>query len=171
VTVALSGTGASVGPAITNLVVNDMGTTGNDTIPNNTQWSIQSNFQVNVTPNLQMFGDRTFTINPTGSSTILNGKPWIRTAADSKLFTGNPVATFKLTGTKVDIVVDDRHNNGTTRPTFLDTTWTDTGANLAISENGTARTYSIWQKTFPTGSTISLPPVTLNFPFYFVVVE
>jgi hypothetical protein len=164
---SLSGTGVAVATPISNLVVNDT-TTGADGIANNTQWSVQSNFQQGVTP----FGDRTVTVSVVGNP-ALAGKAWIRTAADSKSFTGTPVATFTLNGDTLFLLVDNRHNNATTgKPVFLDATFSDTGLDATILEGTTARPYSIWKKSVVSGSTVSLPTVSSAVaPFYFVVVQ
>jgi fibronectin type 3 domain-containing protein len=153
---------------ISNLVVNDTATTnppaGTDGIANSLQWSIQSNFQAN----LNIFGDRTY--QATGSVGVLAGKPWIRTAADSKNYapTNPPLGTFTITGTIVYLVVDDRLPT-----TFLTGAgYTDSTSNINVLENTTSRTYSIWRKTVTSGSAITLPTVNnTTAPCYFVVVQ
>jgi hypothetical protein len=160
---------APAGPSITNLVVNDTATTnppaGSDGIANSTQWSVQANFAQNAT----VFGDRTYTVSAIGNA-ALAGKPWIRTAADSKNYTPTtpPLATFTVTGTFVNLYVDDRHAT-----TFLTGNgFTDTGVNATVMENSTPRTYSIWRKAYTSGSTVTLPTIgSTTAPCYFVVVE
>jgi hypothetical protein len=163
---SLSGSGVVLLPPISNLIVNDT-TPGGDGIPNNQQWSVQSNFQQGVAP----FGDRLVTVSSIGSSQLA-GKPWIRTTADSKSFTGSP-ASFTLTGDTVFLLVDNRHNNATTgKPAFLDASYSDTGFDATILEGTTARPYSIWRKSVVSGSTVTLPTVNSTLaPFYFVVVQ
>jgi hypothetical protein len=161
-------TGTGVAPAaIANLVVNDT-TAGGDAIPNNTQWSIQSGFQTGLQP----FGDRMFTVELVGSNDLV-GKPWLRTAADSKTFTGEPLATFTLTGTSVYLLVDDRHNVGTRPPWLTDTTWVDQGFDVVVRQTPSVTfAYSVWRKSFPSGSIVSLPHVGSNAaPGYIVVVQ
>jgi hypothetical protein len=162
---------APSGPSITNLVVNDTAATnppaGSDGIPNSQQWSVQANFQAGATA----FGDRTYTVST--SNAALNGKPWIRTAADSKNYTGEPLASFTLTGSAVFLIVDDRYNGANGRPTFLpDTTWVDQGYDVVIRQSATATfPYSVWRKSFPSG-TINLPHIgSATAPCYLVVVE
>lgn len=165
-------TGTAVISSITNLVVNDTATTnppaGTDGIANSLQWSVQSNFRAPATA----FGDRTVSITATGD-TSLNGKPWIRTAADSKNYNGTaPLATFTLTGRYLYLLVDDRHNGTGTRPAWLDASYTDMGFNAAITEGATLRPYSVWRKSITSGSTVTLPKINSAIaPCYIVVIE
>jgi hypothetical protein len=166
-TAALSGTGLAPSTPISNLVVNDT-TPGNDGIANSQQWSVQTNFRAGV----MAFGDRTVTVSATGNGS-LDGKTWLRTTADSKSFTGSPVATFTLTGDTLYLLVDNRHNNTTTgKPPFLDATYSDTGTDVTIAEGTTPRLYSVWKRSVVSGSTVSLPAVNSSAaPFYIVVVN
>jgi peptidoglycan/xylan/chitin deacetylase (PgdA/CDA1 family) len=153
---------------ITNLVVNDT-TAGSDGIANNTQWSVQANFGGGS--GQKAFGDRTYTISAlSGTATSLAGKPWIRTAADSKTYAGSspPLATAFINGSFVNLAVDSRHA----------TTWlTNAGfssRNFAIGvlEGTTARTYNVWRKAITPGTTVSLPSIgATTAPCYFVVIE
>jgi hypothetical protein len=166
----------SAGPAISNLVVNDTATTnppaGTDLIANSTQWSVQANLQAGNTA----FGDRTYTVDSIGLA-ALNGKPWIRTAADSKNYTPTspPLATFTLTGTTVYLLIDDRWATGTPAlSTWLPAGFTDTGSNVVIRQSPTQTfPYSIYKKTgFTSGSTVTLPTIGgSSAPCYLVVVE
>jgi hypothetical protein len=167
VTAALTGTGVSTA-AITNLVVNDT-TPGGDGIPNNTQWSIQANLQTGLAP----FGDRTFTIESLGNS-VLVGRPWIRTAADSKSFTGSPLASFTVNGSFVFLLIDNRHNAANGRPAWLtDPAWVDQGFDVMVRQSATATfPYSVWRKPVTAGSTVNLPTINSGIaPAYFVVVQ
>jgi fibronectin type 3 domain-containing protein len=171
VTVAVSGTGTSSSP-ITNLVVFDTATTnppaGTDGIANSTQWSIQSS---NFATGLNSHGDRTNTIKTIGDSTLV-GKTWIRTAADSKNYTGTPLATFVINVTQLNILIDDRYGPSPTRPTWLDSSFTNTGLKVTILEGSTDRPYTIWRKTVTAGSTITLPTIgATTAPCYIVVVQ
>jgi hypothetical protein len=158
-------------PPISSLVVNDNLPAG-CVSPNcnRDKWSIQSNFQVgNVA-----FGDRTYTVDAVpAAGNVLLGKSWIRTAADSKSYTGNPLATFTITGTFVYLAVDNRHNAANGKPAFLDASWTDQGYDLTIRQTGTSTfPYSVWRKSVTSGSMVSLPPIgTSAAPCYFAVVQ
>jgi hypothetical protein len=167
VTVTLTGNGGNGAAAIAGLVVNDT-TPGGDGIPNNSQWSIQANFQTGQAP----FGDRAFTVESIGN-TVLTGKPWIRTAADSKSFTGSPLATFLVNGSFVFLVIDNRHNGADGRPAWLDSTWVDQSFDVVIRQSGTTTfPYSVWRKPVIAGSTVNLPTVNSSFaPGYFVIVQ
>jgi glucose/arabinose dehydrogenase len=158
--------------AISNLVVRDTATTnppaGADGIANSTQWSIQSNFQVNVTA----FGDRTVKVTavPSAGAGLLS-KAWIRTAADSKSYTGTPLATFTVGSSFVFLAVDNRHNGTGTRPTWLDTSYVDQGYDITITEGTTARPYSVYRKPVTSGTTVTLPTINSSAaPCYIVIV-
>ena len=66
-------------------------------------WSVQQNLQAgNI-----LFGDRTYTISSLASAYA--GAQWIRTAEDSKFYTGNPMATFTISKpTTMYLAVDKR---------------------------------------------------------------
>jgi uncharacterized repeat protein (TIGR03806 family) len=168
---------ATVAPAsvsITNLVVNDNLPAG-CVSPNcnKDKWSIKSNIQIGAV----VFGDRAYTLDSVdsqGTGVILGG-PWISTAADSKNFTGTPLATFKANGTSVFLLVDDRWNGTGTRPPWLtDATFVDTGFNVMIKQNPqtTIFAYSVYRKTVTSGSTVSLPKVGgSTAPAYFIILK
>lgn len=164
--------GTAVVSAIGNLVVRDTATTnppaGTDGIANSTQWSIQQDFRIGPAA----FGDRSATISALGSGPLA-GKPWIRTAADSKNFAGAPLATFTVTGRFVYLLVDDRHNvPATGKPAWLDASYTDQGYNAVIAEGTTPRPYSVWRRSVASGSTVTLPTIASAVaPCYLVVVE
>jgi hypothetical protein len=171
-TASLTGTGVAVSSPITNLVVNDM-TLGNNGVPNNTEWSVQSNFRGSTTGDTVMaFGDRTYTIKSPVNATLA-GKTWIRPAADSKSFTASPtLATFKITGTTVFILADDRFAPGG-RPGWLPAAYTTANFDVIVDESGSPRTYHAWRTTVTSGSTVSLPAITgvsSPPPCYLVVV-
>jgi hypothetical protein len=173
VTASLTGTGVAVSTPITNLVVNDT-TLGNNGVPNNTEWSVQSNFRGSTTGDTVMaFGDRTYTIKSPVNATLA-GKSWIRPAADSKSFTSSAtLATFTVTGTTVYILADDRFAPGG-RPGWLPAAYTAAGFDVMVDESGAARTYHAWRATVTSGSTVSLPAitgVTSPPPCYLVVVQ
>ena len=113
---------------------------------NAADWSVRSNLQVGDT----QYGDRTFTLSSVPASLL--GSAWIRTANDSKAFTGATLVSFTV-GEDTDIYV--AHNDAiTTKPSWL-STWTDTGNDLVNTES-TPRTFSLFRKTFAAGATVSL---------------
>jgi hypothetical protein len=114
---------------------------------NAADWSVQSNLQ---SGNSQ-YGDRAFTF--TTVPAVVAGSEWIRTANDSKAFTGATLVTFTVT---VDSDVYVAHNDSIgTKPSWLSAAngWTDSGANLVNSE---PRTFSLFRKSFAGGSMVSL---------------
>jgi glucose/arabinose dehydrogenase len=158
-------------PVISNLVVNDSAITnppaGADGIANSAQWSIQNNFQANVTA----FGDRAFKVTGVPAGSVLLGKAWIRPAADSKNYTGTPLATFTVGGTFVYLAADNRHNTGA-RPSWLDASYVDQGFDITVTEGNTARSYSVYRKPVTSGSTVALPRIgSATAPCYLVIVQ
>ena len=157
---------------IANLIVNDTATSnppaGTDGIANHLQWSIQTNFQNNVTA----FGDRTVKVTAVpAAAAVLLGKSWIRTAADSKNYAGTPLATFTVGGSFVYLAIDNRHNTGA-KPTWLDASYTDQGYDITVTEGTTARPYSVWRKSVLAGSTVTLPTINkATAPCYLVIVQ
>lgn len=126
---------------------------------NAVDWSIGSNLQVG---NAQ-YGDRAYTF--TSIPSILVGADWIRTANDSKNFTGNPAVTFTLTRTAdVYVGVD-------TRVPALSwmTGWTNTGLTLKNNE-GTPSTFTLFKKNFVAG-TVTLGPSTSAGSMYTVIAK
>jgi hypothetical protein len=165
-----SGVGQCTVPAaaITNLVVNDTAA-GSNGIPNNTEWTIQPSFAGGG--GQRAFNDRTFTIGALpAAASHLTGKPWIRTAADSKSYAATPtLATATITGAFVFLAVDTRHATG-----FLTTAgFTAEPYSLTVFEGATARAYRVWKKAvLSSGSSVSLPRVGVTTaPCYFVIVE
>jgi YVTN family beta-propeller protein len=129
---------------------------------NAVDWSVQANLQASA---LQ-FGDRTFTI--TGLPAVLSGSPWLRSANDSKTFTGNPTVSFTLNQpADVYLTVDDRFTGAFAWMAG----WSNTGLKMTTDEGGTARSFSVWTKSFPAG-TVNLGPVaTGGNSMYSVVVR
>ncbi|HEX6708285.1 MAG TPA: Ig-like domain-containing protein [Albitalea sp.] len=125
-------------------------------------WSLQGNLQVGNT----VYGDRTFTFTaiPAG----LLGSQWIRTANDSKTFTGNPTVTFNIS------VAADVHvalNNGGAVPSWVDSSWTNTATSITTRESSTTtRTYTVYRKRFNAG-TVSLGPWNSTSSMYTVIVK
>jgi glucose/arabinose dehydrogenase len=129
---------------------------------NAADWSVQSNVQVGN----NVYGDRTYTF--TQIPATLLGSKWVRTANDSKTFTGNPTVTFSI---NIDADVYVALNDSGARPSWVDGTWTDTGTNLDTRESSTqTRTYSIYRKRFTAG-TVSLGPWNSTSSMYTVIVK
>lgn len=127
---------APISNLITNLTVNDNVSAAN--------WSVQTNIQTGDT----QYGDRTYTLTSVPASIV--GSDWIRTANDSKTYTGTALASFKVTSA-ADVYV--AHNDSITpKPSWL-SGWTNTGEALKNNQNNT---YSLYKKTFNSGSTVSL---------------
>jgi hypothetical protein len=128
-------------PGIANLNVRDTA--------NAADWSIRSNLQTGD----QSFGDRTYTWSAVPASVA--GAAWVRTANDSKGYTGNPLVSFDITAAaNVYVAWDDR----LARPAWLDSSWVDSGENLVIRESATiTRPLSLYRKSFSTGA-VSLGP-------------
>jgi hypothetical protein len=95
----------------------------------------------------------------------------IRTAADSKNYTGTPLATFTTGGTFLYLAVDNRHNTGS-KPAWLDATYVDQGYDITITEGTTARPYSVYRKATTAGSPVTLPTIgSATAPCYLVIVQ
>jgi hypothetical protein len=125
-------------------------------------WSVRNNLQVGD----QVYGDRTYTF--TAIPATLVGSQWIRSANDSKAFTGNPLVTFTLNaGADVYVAL----NNTTAVPAWVDDTWTDTGTDITTRESATTtRTFSVFRKHFNAG-TVSLGPWGAASSMYTVIVK
>jgi hypothetical protein len=126
------------GVVISNLTVNDTARVA--------QWSVQPNLQVGSV----LYGDRTYTLTAAPSQVL--GDAWIRDANGSKAYTGSPLVTFTINQqATVYVGMDTRAG----RPSWLDSTWTDTG----LTETGTGPvTYELFAHTFPAG-TVVLGPI------------
>src|SRR5262249_6443084 len=126
---------------ITNLTVNDAANAPN--------WSIQPSLDQG---DIQ-YGDRTYVLTTVPASVA--GSEWIRTANDSKNFTGSTLVTFTVTAAAdVYVALNDRI---TPLPSWLGSAngWTDTGENLVNSESP-PRTFSLFRKSFPGGARVAL---------------
>lgn len=125
---------------ITNLIVYD--------VENMADWSIQTNLREGDL----LFGDRTYKIASVPDP--YKGTDWIRTANDSKGYSGDTLAIFQLTDTAdVLVALDDRLS-------LLDwlTDWTDTGLDLIMDESADG-SFSLYIKTFLPDATVYLGPV------------
>lgn len=125
-------------------------------------WSVQANLQNGNT----QFGDRAFTI--TALPSVFAGSGWLRSANDSKAYTGNPLATFSLNQpADVYITIDDRYAGALGWMAG----WSNTGLKMTTSEAGTARSFTVYTKTFAAG-TVSLGPAgTTGNSLYSVIVK
>lgn len=118
---------------------------------NTTKWSLQTNLQVGAV----QYGDRGYTLSTVPASLV--GSSWIETAMGSKAFTGNPVATFTINQQATVYVAFDVRV--TALPSWIDSTWTNTGLILTNNEAVGYNTYTLYSKSFPAG-TVSLGPNT-----------
>jgi hypothetical protein len=94
-------------------------------------------------------------------------------ASASKTYTGGPQASIALNGSAdVYLMIDDRWNGGA-RPSWLDTSWVDTGSAITVWESTTkpSLTLSVYKKTGITGS-VTTPQIGATTAYdYFVVVN
>jgi hypothetical protein len=113
---------------------------------NKADWSVQASLRTGS----KVYGDRTYTF--TAVPAALVGAAWIRDAGDSKTATVNPLATFTI-GTAADVYIGlDRRS---TRPSWLDAKWTDTGTTETAT---TGITYHLYKKNFAAGA-VALGPL------------
>ncbi len=136
---------------VTNLSVRDTA--------NAADWSVQASLQNGAV----QYGDRTYTF--TTVPALVAGGRWIRTANDSKSYTGDPTVSFTISRTAdVFVAIDDRVG---ARPWM--TGWTNTGQKL-VNNEGEPKSFSIFRKNFPAG-TVSLGPSTSAGSMYTVIVK
>ncbi|TDF98681.1 hypothetical protein [Paenibacillus piri] len=127
---------ASGSNLIANLTVNDSANAAN--------WSVQSNIQAGD----MQYGDRTYALTAVPASVAASD--WIRTANDSKTFTGTTLVSFKV-NSAADVYV--AHNDSITpKPAWM-SGWTNTNE---VVKNNQNNTYSLYKKSFNTGTTVSL---------------
>jgi polygalacturonase len=114
---------------------------------NAANWSVQSNLHIGSV----QYGDRAFTL--TAVPAALVGAQWIRTANGSKGSTANPLVGFTVSrSVTVSLAIDTRIG----KRSWMDASWVDSGTSLRNNE-GTARTFEVFTKTFPAGQ-VSLGP-------------
>lgn len=136
----VTGCGAPPAVAISNLIVNDGA--------NSADWSIRTNLQAGN----QAYGDRTYAWSAVPAAVA--GGNWIRTANDSKAYTGNPTVSFTISAA-ADVYV--AFDNRAALPAWVDSSWTDSGADMTQAEGSTSRGFSLFRKRFNAG-TVSLGP-------------
>lgn len=125
---------------------------------NAADWSIQWNLR----PGDTLYGDRAFTAVKVPDALL--GADWIRAANDSKSATANPLVTFALTTpATVAAAVDTRVG----RLPWLDSTWTDQGAQITDSE-GSSTAFEVYTKEFPAGDVALGPQSVSNSSMYIV---
>jgi hypothetical protein len=158
--------GCPPAPLITNLIVNDMNM-GQDGIANNYQWSIGMSFGDGG----PVFGDRTYTLGTLPSAAAhLVGKPWIKTAADSKLYSGSnpPIATASISGSYVFIAIDDRQP----AMPLVEEGYFYQSYGLPVLESGVLRNYTVWRKAIASSpTTVVFPSASSVASFYLIIVE
>jgi WD40 repeat protein/predicted Ser/Thr protein kinase len=110
-------------------------------------WSLRTNLHSGALA----YGDRRYIFDAVPRS--LEGAAWIRPANSSKTSTSAPLVEFRLTDeADVHLAIDDRM-----RPSWIDDTWSDTGADILITQDSTLmRKSSLFRKHFSAG------PVTLG---------
>jgi len=125
---------------LSNLAVSDNANAAN--------WSLQTNMQVGA----KQYGDRTYTFATIPSS--LAGAAWIQSAMGSKSYTGNPTATFTINQqATVYVALDSRD----ALPSWIDSTWTNSGLTLTNTEASGSNTFALYYKVFAAGS-VALGP-------------
>lgn len=150
-------TGCGVPPAvtITNLTVSDGA--------NSADWSVQSNLQ----PGNTAYGDRTYTWSAVPAA--LAGGRWIRSANDSKGYTGTPLVSFSISAAAdVYVALDNR----SPLPSWVDSSWVDSGADLTQAESATvSRGFSLFRKRFNAGTVTLGPWNNTGTSMYTVIVK
>ena len=126
---------------------------------NAASWSIQSNLQNGNT----QYGDQSTTLTTVPAA--LKGNTWIRTAAGSNVYGGNPLVTFAVNQEVTVYVALDA--NETTLPSWIDSTWTSSGLTMTNNASGS---FALYYRTFLAGQ-VSLGPVGTNsYNMYTVIV-
>ncbi len=129
------------GKYITKLAVNDKA--------NAAQWSVET---AGVQNGSVVFGDREYTF--TAIPAVLDGAEWIRTACDSKSYTGDQATFIAGADATVYVALDSRLTDA---PAWLGE-WEKT--NEALTDNGNPIvTYQLYKKDFAAGETVTLGAV------------
>lgn len=150
----VTGCGAAQPVGIANLQVADNA--------NAADWSVRSDLQVNN----QAYGDRAYTFASIPGNLV--GAQWIRTANDSKFYTGAPLASFTLNAA-ADIYIGLDNRTGV--PAWVDDSWADTSTDITTREsNNVIQTFSVFRKRFDAG-TVTLGPWNAPTSVYMVIVR
>ncbi|RPJ08333.1 MAG: hypothetical protein EHM28_04610 [Spirochaetaceae bacterium] len=124
-------------------------------------WSFQENLQVKN----KVFGDRSYPVEEIPKE--FTGSNWIRSACDSKNFTGDTLALFTAPADiSVFVAFDDRVSP---MPEWTKG-WTDTNLDIVVAG---PLVMSIYGKIFPKGSVVNLGPngQSAGCVQYFVLVK
>ena len=152
---------------IQNLDVKDTTQVGTSANTRADFWSIQANLQKGDV----IFGDRMFKVADMPAK--YEGAEWIRTAMDSKGYTGSPLVEFKVAESAVVVVaLDARYDtNGIKPPSWL-TGWVNTGNTIKDDSSSTAPViYNLYEKVFTADSIVSLESMkqTASVANYFIL--
>jgi MFS family permease len=110
-------------------------------------WSIQANLQIGSA----QFGDRAYAYTSVPGTLV--GSAWIRTANLSRAYAGTPLATYTISE-PVDVYIGVDTRVGV--PSWM-SGWANTGLSLVNNESP-AKTFTLYMKSFPTG-TVTLGPL------------
>ena len=124
-------------------------------------WSLRTNLQAGDA----VYGDRAYTFLSIPGNLL--GAQWISSANDSKSYAGNPLATFTLNA-EADVHIALQNDRGV--PSWIDDSWTDTGAEIATREGSATRTYSVFRKHFSAGD-VTLGPWNSVTSMYVVIIR
>ncbi len=151
----VTGCGAPPAVNISNLAVSDGA--------NSADWSVQSNLQAGNTA----YGDRVYTWSAVPAAVA--GGRWVRTANDSKSYTGTPLVSFSISAAAdVYVALDNR----SPLPSWVDSSWVDTGADLTQAESATvSRGFSLFKKRFNAGTVTLGPWNNAGTSMYTVIVK
>jgi hypothetical protein len=161
--------GGAASPKIAGLTVYDTA--------NASGWGIENNFQSGGSSTASHpwsdWPNSYVAATDSGITASLIGKEWIHVAAASKTYTAGPQASIAINGTAdVYLMIDDRWNGGA-RPTWLDTSWVDTGFAITIWESSTKPSlpFSVYKKAGVSGS-VTTPKIGASTAYnYFIVVN
>ena len=129
---------------------------------NAADWSVQADLQAGAV----QFGDRAYTV--TSLPAALAGGAWVRTANDSKAYTGSTLASFSLCQpADVYLTLDDRYG----APLAWMAGWSNTGLKMTTVENGTARSFTVYTRSFGAGTVTLGPASQAGYSLYTVVVK
>jgi outer membrane protein assembly factor BamB len=137
---AFHGPGGGTTVQLSNLVVKDTANAG--------AWSLATGLATGQA----QYGDRGYTLVSVPSQLV--GAAWVRTANNSKTFTGDPTCTFTISQQATVYVAEDTR---LPKPSWMDSSWTNSGLMLTDNQVSGKNTFVLYQKTFPAGM-VSLGP-------------